>query len=150
MRVYVDMVADLFHFGHVAFLRQVRETYPTATLVVGIHSDAVVASYKRVPIMTLTERCAVVRACRYVDAVIPNAPITPDKEYITRHSIDRVIHGSGIDEVSKNKMYKVAIERGIYAEVPRTPNISTTQIIARINTYAKVPVDYLYSTVDAL
>ena len=37
IRVYVDMVADLFHPGHVEFLRKARSF--GNTLVVGIHSD---------------------------------------------------------------------------------------------------------------
>jgi cytidyltransferase-like protein len=39
-RVYVDMVADLFHYGHVNFLKQARQFGDY--LLVGIHSDKVV------------------------------------------------------------------------------------------------------------
>ena len=72
-RVYVDMVADLFHFGHVAFLEQARAY--GEELVVGVHSDATVESYKRRPIMTMDERVASVRGCRFVDEVVPDAPM---------------------------------------------------------------------------
>ena len=50
-RVYVDMVADLFHYGHVNFLKQARQFGDR--LLVGIHSDEVVEEYKRSPIMTM-------------------------------------------------------------------------------------------------
>ncbi|HUV43590.1 MAG TPA: adenylyltransferase/cytidyltransferase family protein [Dehalococcoidales bacterium] len=63
-RVYADMVADLFHYGHVEFLRKVRA--PGDYLLVGIHSDDVVVPYKRRPILTMEERIAVVAGCRYV------------------------------------------------------------------------------------
>jgi len=43
------MVADLFHFGHVNFLRQAREHGDY--LLVGIHGDEVVENYKRMPIL---------------------------------------------------------------------------------------------------
>jgi cytidyltransferase-like protein len=57
-RVYVDLVGDLFHAGHVEFLRAARSFGDW--LVVGVLSDDVVAAYKRRPITTLEERVAVV------------------------------------------------------------------------------------------
>ena len=51
VRVYVDMVGDLFHAGHVALLREARSHGDR--LVVGVLSDETAASYKRRPIMTL-------------------------------------------------------------------------------------------------
>ncbi len=71
-RVYVDMVGDLFHAGHVRLLAAAREHGDQ--LVVGVLSDETAAAYKRRPIMTLSERVAVVEACRHVDEVIPDAP----------------------------------------------------------------------------
>ena len=73
-RVYADMVADLFHAGHVEFLRRARELGDE--LVVGIHSDETVAGYKRAPVMTMAERVRVVAACRHVDEVVPDAPLS--------------------------------------------------------------------------
>jgi len=57
-RVYVDMVGDLFHAGHVALLREARRH--GEWLVVGVLSDDTAASYKRRPVMTLAERVAVI------------------------------------------------------------------------------------------
>ena len=37
-RIYVDMCADLFHAGHVAYLKQVRELYEDSYVLVGIHT----------------------------------------------------------------------------------------------------------------
>jgi len=71
-RVYVDMVGDLFHAGHVELLRAARRHGDW--LVVGVLSDETVASYKRRPIMSLAERVAVIESCRYVDEVIEDAP----------------------------------------------------------------------------
>ena len=45
------MVADLFHYGHVNFLKQCSELGDC--LIVGIHSDKDVESYKRKPILTM-------------------------------------------------------------------------------------------------
>jgi len=72
-RVYVDMVGDLFHCGHVELLRAARDLgdHP----VVGVLSDEAAAAYKRRPVMTLSERVAVIEACRHVDEVIPDSPL---------------------------------------------------------------------------
>ena len=63
------MVADLFHYGHVNFLRQASQQGDF--LLVGIHSDEAVMSYKRTPILSMAERVASVEGCRYVDKVVP-------------------------------------------------------------------------------
>ena len=54
------MVGDLFHFGHVRLFE--RAALLGDELVVGLHSDAVVASYKRLPVLSLDERVAVISA----------------------------------------------------------------------------------------
>lgn len=130
-RVYADMVADLFHYGHAEFLRQARELGDT--VVVGIHSDADVKSYKRAPIMSMLERVRVVEACRYVDEVIPDAPVAVTREWIERHRIDLVVHGDDIDREQRlADMYAVPTAMGILRTVPYTAGISTTELLARL------------------
>ena len=60
-RIYVDMVGDLFHRGHVELLKSARAMGDF--LVVGVLSDSQVASYKRVPVMDMEERVVVIEAC---------------------------------------------------------------------------------------
>jgi cytidyltransferase-like protein len=129
-RVYADMVGDLFHHGHVEFLRQARELGDE--LVVGIHSDADVASYKRPPVMTMEERVGVVRGCRYVDEVIAEAPLRVTRDFVERHGIDLVVHGDDFDRERLLRMYGEPEEMGILRTVPYTPGISTTEILARL------------------
>jgi cytidyltransferase-like protein len=129
-RVYVDMVADLFHGGHVQFLRQARELGDE--LVVGVHSDETVEGYKRRPIMTMEERIAVVAGCRYVDEVLANAPMVLDEQWLTTHRIDLVVHGDDFDLANATKMYGVAIKRGIFRTVPYTPGVSTSDLLERM------------------
>jgi cytidyltransferase-like protein len=130
IRVYVDMVADLFHFGHVRFLDQASAFGDQ--LIVGIHSDATVASYKRTPIMTMEERIASVRGCRYVDQVVPDAPLIITQEWIDRHAIDLVVHGDDFDLAHAERLYGVPMALGIFRTVPYTPRISSTELIRRI------------------
>jgi cytidyltransferase-like protein len=129
-RVYVDMVADLFHFGHVRFLEQAHSFGDH--LIVGVHSDATVASYKRTPIMTMEERIAAVQGYRFVDEVVPDAPLIVTQEWIDRHAIDLVVHGDDFDPALAERLYGVPMALGIFRTVPYTPGISSTELIQRI------------------
>ena len=130
VRVYVDVVGDLFHAGHVQFFQKAREYGDY--LVVGIHGDEEVTDYKRRPILTLEERKIVIEACRYVDEVILNSPIGISKEWIEEHELDVVIHGDDYDMDRILEQYSPAVEMGIFRTVPYTEGISTSEIIDRI------------------
>ena len=124
------MVADLFHYGHVGMLRQAKEHGDY--LLVGVHADETVMSYKRRPILSMKERVASVEGCRYVDEVVSNAPLTIDRAWIERHNIDLVLHGDDVSSEMEELWYKIPIEMGMYRSIGYTPGISTTDIIARI------------------
>ena len=128
--MYVDMVADLFHYGHVNFLRQARECGDY--LLVGVHADETVMTYKRRPILSMEERVASVEGCRYVDEVVSNAPLMIERDWIKQHDIDLIVHGDDVPGEMEARWYKIPIEMGIYRSVAYTPGISTTDIIARI------------------
>ncbi len=129
-RVYVDMVGDLFHAGHVALLRAARELGDH--LVVGVLSDETATAYKRRPIMTLAERVAVIQACRYVDEVIPDAPNRLTLAFLTEHKLSLVVHGDEVDAGAVAEVYGPAATTGRLRLVPRTGGISTTDLIARV------------------
>ena len=140
LRLYTDMCADLFHTGHVNYLRQcigVSDQFDVH-LIVGIHSDATIESYKRASVCTMDERVDVVRSCKYVNEVLPNAPLRVTKEFLEEHSIDFVIHGTETPEEERQAMYSIPIALGKYTEVPRTDGISTTAIIDRIASRLRV------------
>ena len=130
IRVYVDMVADLFHYGHVELLRQARALGDY--LVVGVHADDAVLAHKRQPILTMEERVACVAGCRYVDEVLPNAPWITDRDWIEKHNIGLVVHGSDYSLEDLKHTHSAPIEMGILRTVDYTPRISTTEIIRRI------------------
>lgn len=124
------MVADLFHYGHVNFLRQASSHGDF--LLVGVHADETVESYKRLPILSMEERIASVEGCRYVDEVVPNAPLEITREWIEKHNIDLIMHGDDVAPEVKARWYGVPIEMGIYKSVGYTEGISTTELISRI------------------
>lgn len=155
-RVYADMVADLFHFGHVRFLKNAKENaiqilqkqlkeldtheslIPKAddpndpvVLVVGLHADADVAKYKRTPVMNMNERAEVIESVRYVDEVILSAPLTVTPEYLQKHKIDVVCHAHVIEEDDRYRFMYEAVPRGHFVRLEPSP-VSTTDILARI------------------
>jgi glycerol-3-phosphate cytidylyltransferase-like family protein len=83
----------------------------------------------------MKERVDTVSSCRYVDEVIPDAPLIVDQEWITTHRIDLVVHGDDFSEKMEQLCYKIPIDLGIFRLVPYTSEISTTEIIKRIEKY---------------
>ena len=130
IRVYVDMVGDLFHYGHVRFLERAGRLGDE--LVVGVHSDETVRDYKRPTVMTMAERIQVIAACQFVHEVIPDAPLTVTREWIVEHELDLVVHGDDLDEESLGIMYGVPRDLGILRLVPYANGVSTTEIMERV------------------
>ncbi len=88
--VLVVGVFDLFHRGHVELLRRAREL--GGSLHVIVNGDHLTSAYKRQPVMTESDRLAIVSACRYVD----RAEVSNDydvKPYVERHGIRIIVHG---------------------------------------------------------
>ncbi len=130
VRVYADIVGDLFHAGHVEFFKKAKELGDE--LIIGVLSDEDVYSYKRVPILTLAERAAVIGACKYVDEVVLAPPLRLTEEWIHEHRIDLVVHGDDFNQDLLMDQYGTSIEMGIFRSVPYCKGISTTNIIQRI------------------
>ena len=129
MRVYVVITGDLFHYGHVAFLKTAK-TFGTE-LIVGVCSDADVSKYKRQPIMSLTERLAVIEACKYVDEVIPAAPPVTSATFIQQHNIDLVVATKAYSNNVLQEYYGDPLRLNLLRLVDYTDSVSTTQIIKR-------------------
>ena len=136
--VYVDGIFDLFHPGHISFLKKARAVGGAgATLLVGVITDED-ARWKRPPIMTHAERLTMVRHCTEVGAVLENPPLVLTGEFLDAHHINFVVHG---DDDKQEAFFRVPIERGIMRYVPYTPGVSTTGIISRICEWFAAPAD---------
>lgn len=128
--VYTDMCADLFHAGHVNFLRQAKALGDR--LVVGIHDDRTIASYKDAPVQTLAERVAVVAACRHVDQVVPHAPLEVSPRYLDQLGVHAVCHADELSPAARDRMYGEILATHDFAWIPYTPGISTRALRARV------------------
>ena len=136
MIIYTDMVADLYHFGHAKYLENIYNKLIRDTnnkLYVGIHSNESVESYKRKPVLTMYERIEVLKSCKYINTIIPNAPVVLTNEYIKTHNIEKICIPNNRTEEEINKWYKSIITDGIIVErFPYTNTISTSNIIKKI------------------
>lgn len=127
--VFCNGVYDLCHEGHMNLFEQAASH--GTRLIVGVHSDKDVVGYKRKPNMSMDERCRVVSRCRFVDQVVPNCPLYLTEKFIKKHSIHIVVCSEEYD-APDDEYYKVPREMGILKVLPRTPGISTSELMARI------------------
>ena len=133
--VYTGGTFDLFHAGHVAFLKRCADF---GHVTVALNTDEFIADYKgKAPIMSYQERLDVLLACRYVDRVIPNTHGTDSKPSILYSQTDLVVIGS---DWARRDYYKQMSftqdwldKYGIgLVYLPYTKNISSTIIKARM------------------
>jgi glycerol-3-phosphate cytidylyltransferase-like family protein len=81
---------------------------------------------------TLEERVAVVRACRYVDEVVPDAPDIVTLEFLRDNDIAMVAHGDDLSDEAIATVYAEVAAAGMLQLVPRRTGLSTTQLIRRV------------------
>ena len=67
--VYTSGTFDMFHSNHLKMIEYARGLGDT--LIVGVSTDELVASYKNLPIIPFEERIAIIKALKYPDIVIP-------------------------------------------------------------------------------
>lgn len=133
--VYCDGVYDLCHIGHKLLFQKALQ-YGNR-LYVGVVGDEDAMKYKRPPIMTSSERCAEVEACKAVTLVIKDAPCFGlTKEFLDEHQIHVVAYGQEYLErypdPKDDPYYRVPREMGIARPLPRTEGLSTSDLIRRI------------------
>ena len=130
MIIYTDIVGDLLHHGHVNLMKRCKEMGDF--LIVGVCSDKVVESYKRAPILNVTERAKMVEAIKYVDEVIESPPTPITIDFMLEHKIDLVVRAGDMSDSDNMYWYGVPILQKKFKTIPYTVGISTTEIIGRI------------------
>jgi glycerol-3-phosphate cytidylyltransferase len=96
LSVYTGGTFDLFHAGHVKFLRRCKEISGIAGKVtVALNTDEFIYNYKKVqPILSYEERFEVLSACKLVDVVIANIGDADSKPAIEQCQPDVIAIGS--------------------------------------------------------
>lgn len=132
-RVYCCGVFDMCHLGHMKLFEKIVKSFDHPIhLIVGVHSDSTVKSYKREPIINEKFRAGTVELCKYVDEVWENADLFVSKDFCLQNNLDCVIIG---EEYAGNKdkyWYWGPMELGIHKYISRFEELSTTDIIKKI------------------
>ena len=119
---------DLLHYGHINLLRRARELGDY--LVVVISTDEFNWNEKgKKCFFTYEQRKAMVEAIRYVDRVIPETNWEQKRTDVHDYDIDVFVMGD--DWKGKFDFLKEEGVEVVY--LPRTPEISTTQIKNDLN-----------------
>ncbi|MGN7825024.1 adenylyltransferase/cytidyltransferase family protein [Chitinophaga sp. 22536] len=127
--VYLGMCADLIHHGHINIL---REAAKYGNVVVGLLTDAAMASYKRFPHLPYESRKEIVESIKYVHKVLPQYTLDySDNLELIRPEF--VMHGDdwkdGVQATTRmNIIRQLEKWNGKLIEVPYTKGISSTII----------------------
>lgn len=152
-KVYVGMSADIIHPGH---LNIIHEAQKLGDVIVGVLTDAAIASYKRLPYLNYEQRSLVVKNLKGVLEVIPQTTLdyVPNLEKIKP---DYVVHGDdwkeGVQKETRQKVIDVMSKwGGKVIDIPYTQGISSTQLnhkLKEIGTTPEVRLNRLRRLIDA-
>lgn len=130
-RVWSDGCYDMVHFGHANQLRQTKAMGDY--LVVGVHSDAEIMRHKGPPVFSQEERYKIVKAIRWVDEVVEDAPYITTLETLDKYDCDFCVHGSDVTlDADGLDTYRFVKAAGRYKECQRTIGVSTTDLVDRM------------------
>ena len=137
-RLYTGGTFDMFHFGHVRFLKMCAQL---GDVTVALNTDAFVERYKgKKPVMSYDERKEVLEACKYVSKVVPNEAGEDSTVSITR--VHPSIIAIGSDWAQKDYYKQMGFtqkwldDSGItLVYLPYTDDISSTDLRQRLREY---------------
>lgn len=132
--IYCDGTFDLFHTGHIDFLKKCK-SYGDY-LIVGVISDENVNSYKRYPVHSLETRKTILEHIDIVDEVVAPCPFNKiSKQFLEEKNIDLVIYGTVDGNPGWQQHYEEAIKKNIMKYVVYgSQQLSTSKIIDKIKT----------------
>lgn len=128
-KVYLAMSADLIHHGHLNVIEEARKL---GEVIVGLHTDDVIASYWRVPMLNYNERKIIVENLKGISEVIPQDTLDQVPNLL-KIKPDYVVHGDDwIEGPQKNLREKVvealSLWGGQLIEVKYTSGVSITKL----------------------
>jgi len=127
MIAYTYGVYDLFHVGHLNLFKKIKQN--CNKLIVGVHNDEQVMSYKKQPIISYEDRLEIIKSCKLVDEVYENADLIATDELLFKLKADKIYAGKeNLNYL--NKYYQVSPEKLILFD--RTSHICTSDIIYKI------------------
>ena len=132
-KVYVGLAVDIIHEGHINILKT-ASSY--GDVIVGLLTDAAIASYKNIPYLNFERRRIIVQNIKYVKKVIPQNSLS----YVPNLNLlkpDFVVHGDdwkkGVQQQTRRDVIKTLKKwSGKLIEPNYTKNVSSTMIKNKI------------------
>jgi len=151
VRIYVDGLFDGLNVAQSLQLRQAKLSFPQTHLIVGVFSDTERGQHNLLPLRPHVERCEIVRHCRWVDEVVPDAPWALDEEYLNRLKIDYVAveEGSTVDPTwDKTRLKGYDILKGAGKVISTRKTLGLTPIIPVSSPITHQPIPTLVTPVQ--
>ena len=133
---------DLFHIGHVRLLKRLSELGDR--LVVGISSDEFNELKGKKSFFSYAERAEIISACKYVDEVFPEHNWEQKVSDVKRVGAD--IFAIGDDW---NGQFDFLSDYCEVVYLPRTENISTTDIKKTLSSLNKSDLDKIENSLQS-
>ncbi|MBQ0089715.1 MAG: phosphoenolpyruvate mutase [Prevotellaceae bacterium] len=138
--VYVGMSADIIHPGH---LNIIHEASKLGRVVVGVLTDAAIASYKRLPYLNYEQRSIVVSNLKGVSEIVPQETLDY-RPNLRKLKPDYVVHGDDWKEGVQKKTRQDIIDclaewGGQVIDVPYTKGISSSMLNERLKEIGTTP-----------
>lgn len=139
LTIYTGGTFDLFHAGHVNFLRMCKQIVgEDGEVIVSLNTDEFIVEYKKkAPVISYEDRAEVLMACKYVDNVVANTGGADSKVAIASVHPDIIAIGS--DWARKDYYKQMNFDQdwldwmGIsLMYIPYTKGISSTDIKTRL------------------
>ncbi len=136
LKIYTGGTFDLFHSGHVNFLKRCQQIAGVdGEVVVALNTDEFIYEYKKKkPVLTYDQRKDVLESCRYVSQVVPNVGGSDSKKTIEMIELVDVI-AIGSDWAKKDYYAQMEFDQDWLDEknisliyIPYTKGISSTFI----------------------
>tara|TARA_B100001094_G_scaffold333302_1_gene410496 strand:+ start:4442 stop:5743 length:1302 start_codon:yes stop_codon:yes gene_type:complete len=139
-QVYTAISADLLHEGHINILKYASEC---GQLTVGVLTDKAIASYKKVPYMSLESRVKIVENIKGVHRVVVQNSISY-KENLKKYKPDIVVHGdewkvTRLASIRQEVIDTLAEWGGKLIEPPYTQGVSSSQINSALKEVGVTP-----------
>ncbi len=104
--VYAAMSADILHHGHIRLLEEAQKY---GDVIVGLHTDKVIASCWHIPILSYEERYSIVSSIRGISEVVPQEELDQVPN-LKKYKPDFVIHGDNWKNDSEKHLREKVIE----------------------------------------
>ena len=121
---------DLFHVGHLRLLRRLADLGDR--LIVGCSTDEFNLGKGKVTAIPYENRAEILEGCRYVDQVIPETDWDQKRKDVQKYNVD--LFAMGDDWAGKFDFLGDLCD---VLYLPRTENISTTELKALIQAMRK-------------